>query len=113
MEGQLSLLITGVTGFLGSWIAKVALESKLYKVHGSVVDKDDQDTHAYLKEGLGELKEDLKLVEVNLASEEEVKRACEGMHYVIHCSSPDSSEKSKRKSAPEPAVHAALNILNA
>jgi dihydroflavonol-4-reductase len=78
-----------------------------------VVDKDDQDTHAYLKEGLGELKEDLKLVEVNLASEEEVKRACEGMHYVIHCSSPDPSEKSKRKSAPEPAVHAALNILNA
>ena len=83
------VLITGVTGYLGSHVCKVFLENGLFHVRGSVRDLSDKDKLGRLKTGLGEeLFSNLELVELELLNEEQIDNAVDGCSYVVHIASP-------------------------
>ena len=80
--------ITGVTGFIGSQIAAVFLKDGNYRVRGTVRSKTNAAKIDPLKAGLGDLFEQLELVEADLLDEASVIKACEGATYVVHPASP-------------------------
>lgn len=78
MSSKPTLLITGVNGFIGAWVTKYALESKQYKVYGTVRDITTKDGKAKLKpleDALGSLYTNLTLVQATLEDDESIKNA--------------------------------------
>ena len=88
MESQLTVLVTGVTGYLGSWVAKKALELNKYKVRGSMRDHTDEKRLKSLKEAFGDDFDRLELVSVDLNDSDAISKAVEGCAYVLHVASP-------------------------
>mmetsp|Transcript_29240 Transcript_29240/g.54199 ORF Transcript_29240/g.54199 Transcript_29240/m.54199 type:complete len:336 (-) Transcript_29240:204-1211(-) len=80
--------ITGVTGFLGSHVALLFLQSSSYRVRGTVRSTLDSSKIDPLRKGLGDLFSQLELVEANLLEKESILEAVAGSTYVIHTASP-------------------------
>jgi dihydroflavonol-4-reductase len=83
------VVITGVTGYLGSQTCLTFLQDGSYRVRGTVRSTSNASKMAALKNGFGEeLFEQLELVEADLNDEASIIAACEGADYVVHTASP-------------------------
>jgi len=102
-------LITGITGFLGSTLAKLLLE-KNYQVRGTVRDKSNMRKMQPLKL-LPNLK-NLEFVEADLLNSRSWSNAIQGCHYVFHVASPFPSSYPKDESEIiQSAVEGTLSVL--
>ncbi len=103
MESHPRVLITGITGYKGSWVAKKLLNYKInidgkpqkFEVRGLVRDPEDPDTIPQLKKSLGKNAcLQLELVKGDILDKESLKVAVQDWEYVIHTAFPDL-DKSK------------------
>lgn len=118
-----TLLITGINGYIGSWIALKVLETEEYHVRGSVrgkcnyailLDKTNQEKLATLREALGDRYDEVELVNADLTDKDSLKEAVSGCQYVIHVASPLPAESPKDEDEViRPAVQGNLGILRA
>jgi len=82
------VVITGVSGFLGAHVCHVFLKDGSYRVRGTVRNPSDEDKIKPLKDGFGELFDQLELVAADLTDEASLTDACAEAAYVIHTASP-------------------------
>jgi len=82
------VLITGVSGYLGSHVANVFLRDGSYEVRGTVRDASNQKKIDPLRKAFGNLFKDLTLVEADLLNEKSIINAIAGATYVVHTASP-------------------------
>ena len=108
------LLITGINGFLGSWVTKKALDSGKYRVRGTIRDHTDIDKIQLLKDAFGDQFDQIELVSANLLDNESLAKAVEGCDYVLHVASPLPSTSPKDEDEViKPAVEGTIGILQA
>jgi len=108
------VVITGISGFLGSQVCKLFLESGNYQVRGTVRDKNNEKKIAPLKKAFGEHFNDLELVEADLLNAESLDRAIQGMDFVVHTASPFPGETPKDENVIiKPAVEGTMAVVRA
>ena len=115
VESSLPIVtVTGATGYIGSHCCKLLLESGKYKVRGTVRSKTNESKIAPIREGIGELFDQLELVEADLLDEESLIKAVEGSTYVLHVASPFVLEEPKDENVLiKPAVEGTLAVMKA
>lgn len=110
------ICITGVTGYLASWVAKKALDSGEYKVRGTVRSKKSKDVDLLLKAlETEDSKEEIELVEADLLSPDGWAEAFQDCDYVIHTASPiylDTPDDPENQLI-KPAVEGTTHVLEA
>ncbi|CDW91338.1 nad dependent epimerase dehydratase [Stylonychia lemnae] len=108
------VVITGISGFLGSQVCKTFLESGKYHVRGTVRDKNNEKKIGPLRKAFGSLFNDLELVEADLMNAQSLDSAIQGMDFVIHTASPFPGEKPKDENEIiKPAVEGTMAVVRA
>lgn len=108
------LLITGINGYIGSWVTLKALESGEYQVRGTVRDKTNEKKIQPLRDALGDRFDQLELVNADLTDKDSLKDAVRGCQYVLHVASPFPPESPKNEDdIIKPAVEGTLGIIEA
>ena len=116
MEGEDKpmVLITGVTGYVGSQVAHTYLQHGEFKVRGTVRSLKNPEKMEPLKKSLGELYDQMELVEADLLDEESIIKAGEGCKYIVHVASPFPLDKPKHEDLLiKPAVGGTLAACKA
>ena len=108
------VVITGITGFLGSHVCDVFLKDGGFKVRGTVRDKTNEKKIAPIRKAFGENFDQLELFEADLLKPETLDAAIEGMTYVVHTASPFPLETPKDENTLiRPAVEGTLAVMRA
>ncbi|KAJ7537082.1 hypothetical protein O6H91_12G096600 [Diphasiastrum complanatum] len=106
------VLVTGASGYLGSWLVKRLLE-RGYRVRGTVRDLENPAKTAHLLR-LSGARERLQLVLAELLDERSIDAAVDGCKGVFHTASPVFFEADDPQAQIiEPAVTGTLNVLKA
>lgn len=106
-----SVLVTGATGFIASWLVKRLLEEGI-TVHAAVRNPDDEKKVAHLKKLTKKDNAELKFFKADLLSKGSYAEAMQGCEVVFHTASPFSLEvKNPLKELIEPAVNGTANVL--
>mmetsp|Transcript_25415 Transcript_25415/g.28224 ORF Transcript_25415/g.28224 Transcript_25415/m.28224 type:complete len:350 (+) Transcript_25415:36-1085(+) len=115
MESKPRLLITGISGYVGSWTCLKALESGKYTVRGTVRDQNDEKKVGLLRDAFGEHFEDLELFSADLLDRDSIFEAVKDCDYIIHIASPfpPATPKDVEKELYQPAVNGTKYILEA
>lgn len=87
-SGKPIVLITGVSGYLGSHVANVFLRDGSFEVRGTVRDMKNSKKIEPLKKAFGDLFSILTLVEADLTNENSIIDAIAGASFVVHTASP-------------------------
>ena len=87
-SSQAKVVITGITGFVGSHVCNVFLQDGGFIVRGTVRDKKNENKIAPIRKAFGENFDKLELFEADLLKPESLDGAIEGMNYVVHTASP-------------------------
>jgi dihydroflavonol-4-reductase len=82
------VVITGVTGYLGSQTCLTFLQDGSFRVRGTVRSTSNEQKMTSLKAGFGKYFEQLELVEADLNDEASLISACADAVYVVHTASP-------------------------
>ena len=112
VETKPQVTITGVSGYLGSQVAKAFLEDGNFKVRGTVRDLENKNKIDPLRAGLGELFGQMELVKADLLDEASIIAACAGSTYVVHTASPFDF-KMKEEKIINVARDGSLAVMNA
>jgi len=115
-DSQPIVLITGITGYLGSYVCLEFLnKAKNYRVRGTVRDSKNESKLAPLKSAFGVLYNSLEIVEADLNNKQSLISAAKDCYYIIHTASPVPSTSSKMKEEDfiKPAVEGMHAILEA
>ena len=89
METKKKVLITGITGYIGSQVCLYFLKDGSYDVRGTVRDPSNATKLAPLKKAFGdELFNKIEIVAADLLDSESLDKAVEGCAYVVHTASP-------------------------
>ncbi|CAI2371119.1 unnamed protein product [Moneuplotes crassus] len=109
------VLITGVTGFLGSWVLKTFLECDTeFQIRATVRDPTNEAKIGPLRESLGEKFDNVELVQADLTDAASLEQAIEGCDYVVHTASPFPAKPPKREEEIiKPAVEGTKAVLEA
>lgn len=108
-----TILITGATGYIGSWVTKKLLE-KDYNVRITVRDKSKTEKYKFLLEIAEKTAGELEVFEADLLKENSFDKAADGAFAIMHIASPFTlSFKNAEKDLIEPAVKGTQNVLNA
>mmetsp|Transcript_35056 Transcript_35056/g.34736 ORF Transcript_35056/g.34736 Transcript_35056/m.34736 type:complete len:370 (-) Transcript_35056:30-1139(-) len=113
------VVVTGASGYLGSWIVVKLLNSGKYKVRGTVREHDNAEKMDPLKKAIEENckdnYEDLEFASASLGDFVSIKLALKGAKYVIHVASPmpGSNTKDRENTLIKPAIEGNLNVLKA
>lgn len=109
-----TVLITGGTGYIGSWIVKQLLE-KNYNVRLAVRDKSRTEKYRHLyKYQQMEGCPSLELWEADLLKEGSFDKAAQGADAIMHVASPFTLKiKDPQKELVDPALLGTRNVLNA
>ena len=117
MESQRTIhkvVITGISGFVGSQVCKSFLEDGTFTVRGTVRDKNNKARMAPIEIGLGEFFNQLDLVNADLLDAESLDLAIKGQDYVIHTASPFPAAHPKDDNdIIKPAVEGTLAVMRA
>ena len=109
-----TVVITGVSGYLGSHVALVFLKDGSYNVRGTVRDTKNPAKIEPLKKAFGELFESLALVEADLNNEESIFGALAGANLVVHTASPFPLAPPRHENdLINPAVNGTVSVLKA
>lgn len=108
------VVITGITGFLGSQVCDSFLKDGSFEVRGTVRDKNNEKKLAPLKKAFGDNYNKLELAEADLLKPESVDEAIKGCDYVVHTASPfPLSFPDDENVLIKPAVEGTLAALRA
>ena len=107
------VVITGVSGYVGSQVCMSFLKHGGFKVRGTVRSTKNPAKIEPLKKAFGEdLFKDLELVEADLMNEASIIDACEGCKYVVHTASPFPVKQPKNEDELiKPAVDGTLAAM--
>ena len=83
-----TVVITGISGYLGSHVALVFLKDGSYNVRGTVRDTKNPVKIEPLRKAFGTYFDQLTLVEANLNDRESIFAAIKGADFVVHTASP-------------------------
>ena len=109
-----TVVITGVSGYLGSHVALVFLKDGSYNVRGTVRDTKNPAKIEPLKKAFGDLFESLTLVEADLNNEESIFGALAGANLVVHTASPYPLAPPRNENdLINPAVNGTVSVLKA
>lgn len=107
------VLVTGISGFIGSWVGYTALKLG-YRVRGTVRSLSNPKKTQHLKELCPGAAHELELVEADLTSEKGWDEAVKGCQYILHVASPFPLKAPKDKyELIKPAVDGTLFVLQA
>lgn len=106
--------ITGITGYIGSHVAKLFLQDGGFRVRGTVRDLNNQAKLAPIQQAFGqELFDKMDLVAADLLDDASLARAISGSTYVIHVASPVDSWMKNEDDFVTPAVTGTKSVLKA
>ncbi len=107
-----TIVVTGASGYLGSWIVKTALEQG-YTVRGTVRDPNNEDKVGHLKNLDGAVR--LSLHQADLLAAGAFDEVAAGAGAIIHSASPYIVQNIEDgyKQLVEPAVEGTRNVLGA
>lgn len=113
MTEKHTILVSGVSGYLASWIVKQLLEQG-HDVHGTVRNLEQKQKYAHLEDIAAKSDGNLRLFEADLTSEGSFSEAIKGCNSVIHSASPFIIGKinDPRAELIVPAVEGTRNILH-
>lgn len=107
------VLITGVSGFISSWVAYSALKVG-YQVRGTVRSLRNELKVRHLRDICPGSRYKMELVEADLTSDEGWDAAVSGCSYILHVASPFVIDEPKDKNVLiVPAVEGTLRVLKA
>lgn len=108
-----NVLVTGVSGYIASWVVKHLLD-RGYTVHGTVRSVKDQKKVAHLLALAENTSGTLKLFEADLLVPGSFAKAMEGCEYVIHTASPFfvTGVKDPMTQLIKPAKDGTQNVLD-
>lgn len=78
MDSLPIVLVTGISGYVGSHVALKALQSGKYRVRGTVRNKDDPKKAELLSDMFGEHFAKIELVNADLLKPETIREAIKG-----------------------------------
>jgi nucleoside-diphosphate-sugar epimerase len=114
MEGKPLVVITGISGYLGSHVCLLFLKHGGYRVRGTVRDTKNPEKMDPLRKAFGEHFDQLELVEADLLDAQSLMRAMEGAEYLIHTASPfPMGEPAHEDIIIKPAVEGTMAALTA
>lgn len=113
MPSEPLVLVTGVSGFIASWVAYAALDAG-YRVRGTVRSLENQTKIAHLRDLCPSSKHKIELVAADLTSDEGWTDAVAGCYYVLHVACPFIvGEPKNPDDLIVPAVEGTLRVLRA
>jgi nucleoside-diphosphate-sugar epimerase len=114
MSSTSSVLVTGASGYVASWIVQKLLE-KGYTVHGTVRNPDQDHKVRHLREMERELPGTLKLFKADLLEEGAFHEAAQGCNAILHTASPFLAfdVKDPQRQLIDPALQGTRNVLAA
>ncbi len=106
------VLITGVSGYIASWVAKYLVDDG-YQVNGTVRSMSDPSKIAHLQKIDREGKGSLTLFEADLLMPDSFKEAMKGCELVMHVASPFIAQhiKDPENQLIKPALEGTRNVL--
>ena len=108
-----TVLVTGGTGYIGSWVVKMLLE-KGYTVRMTVRNKNKTQNYAHLTDLAASSNGKLEIWEADLLQEGAFDEAAQGVEAIIHMASPFTLRfKDAQKELIDPAVKGTRNVLEA
>ena len=111
-ERSKTVLVTGATGYIASWIVKFLLEEG-HTVHAAVRNKEDKEKTKHLDEIASKSKGELKYFESDLLNERSYTKAMKDCEIVFHTASPFIMDsKSPQTEVIDPAVKGTRNVLS-
>ena len=111
MENKPTVLVTGITGFLGSQVANYLLTNN-YKVKGTVRSLNNPKKLEPIKNLPNQ--NNLSLIEADLLKDDCWDKAVEGCTYILHVASPFPTVSPKDENELiKPAVNGTLSVLKA
>ena len=113
-EAKPIVTVTGITGYIGSWVGLLLLKSGKYRVRGTVRSTNNAAKIDPLRKAFGDLFDNLELVQADLLEADSMTRAIEGSTYVMHVASPFViAEPKDENELIKPAQEGTLNVLRA
>ncbi len=107
------ILVTGGTGYIGSWVVKELLE-KGYTVRMTVRDKARKEKYHHFDDLAQSAGGKLEIWEANLLREGSFDKAAQGADAIIHVASPFTLRfKNAQKELLDPALLGTRNVLSA
>ena len=109
------VLITGITGYVGSAVALVYLKDGRFRIRGTVRDLNDKKKINVVKKHFGdEMFNQMELVSTTLTDVDAIEKAVKGCTYVVHIASPIVIDQPKDANVLiKPAVEGTMNICKA
>jgi nucleoside-diphosphate-sugar epimerase len=107
-----TILVTGGTGYIGSWVVKDLLE-KAYTVRLTVRNKAKSSGYSHLSKIAETSPGKLEIWEADLLKEGSFNAAAEGSDAIMHIASPFTLKfKDAQKELIDPALNGTKNVLN-
>jgi nucleoside-diphosphate-sugar epimerase len=115
VEAKPKVLITGITGYVGSQVTHYFLKDGGFQVKGTVRDPSNAERLAPLKKAFGEdLFSQVELAQADLLDAESLDKAIAGVDYVVHTASPLPIQVPEDEQVViKPAVEGTLAVLRA
>ncbi len=107
-----TVLVTGATGYIASWIVKFLLEDG-HTVHAAIRDKEDKIKTKHLSEIASNSKGVLKFFESDLLKDGSYEKAMKNCEIVFHTASPFIMDsKNPKTEVIDPAVKGTRNVVS-
>ena len=115
VEAKPKVLITGITGYVGSQVTHYFLKDGGFQVKGTVRDPLNAERLAPLKKAFEEdLFSQVELAQADLLDAESLDKAIAGVDYVVHTASPLPIQVPEDEQVViKPAVEGTLAVLRA